>query len=191
MVFLAPIVEGHGEIEAVPTLLRRIAKECNGTVQINNPIRVKSGSFLNNNDYFSRMVSLAAAKAAQNTGFVLILLDCDDECPAVLGPRILERARNVRGDVGIIVVLLYREYETIFLTAAASLRGHFGLPPNLQPPADPTSIRNAKGWLGNYMDVAYDPILHQRELSRLFDMTQAKQNHSFNRFYNIIEHLVS
>jgi hypothetical protein len=166
MVHVVPIVEGHGEVEAVPVLLRRIAEMTypRPLLKINHPIRVKIGSFLKDDSYFKKQVTLAAAKAAQSGGFVLILLDCEDDCPAIFGPQILEHARAVRSDVNYVVVLAYREYESWFLAAAPSLRGIYGFPLDLEPPADVEAIRDAKGWLGSRMDRKYDVTTHQLEL---------------------------
>lgn len=194
MKYLAPIVEGHGEIEALPALIYRIARHENfqGHVRINPPIRVKSGSFLNDTAYFTKHVTAAALKAVQADGAVLILLDCDDDCPAKLGPRIQNDARAVRSDVKMIVALAYREFESWFLAAAESLGGRRGLPKNLVTPVNLDSIRNAKGWLGKRMDVSYDPITHLIEFVREFDLRQARSSQSFNRFYcRIHEFLLS
>ena len=149
---------------------------------MNQPIRVKSGSFLNDENYFRKQVMLAGAKAAQEGGSILILLDCEDDCPANLGPDLLQRARTVRADVNTLVVLAYREFETWFIAAARSLRGQCGLPDDLDPPQDAEGIRNAKGWLGARMNVAYDPITHQIEFVRAFNLEEARSNRSFNRF---------
>ena len=130
MAYVASIVEGHGEVDALPTLLRRISQTAapGQTLNVNQPIRIKSGSYLNDKDYFRRYTLLAAAKAAQSNGFVLILLDCEDQCPAQLGPALLARAQAVRNDVSYLVVLAYREFESWFLASARSLRGCRGLP---------------------------------------------------------------
>jgi hypothetical protein len=129
------------------------------------------------------MVTLAAAKAIQNDGGVLILLDCEDNCPAQFGPDLLNRARDVRADAHFIVALAYREYETWFVTAARSLRGRRGLPSDLEPPPNPEAIRNAKGWLGRLMEQNYDPVAHQLEFTRLIDFDEARGNPSFDRLY--------
>ncbi len=185
---IAPIVEGHGEVEALPALLYRIAeaRDCHAALRVNPPIRVKAGSFLHNEDYFRKLVSLAAAKAAQMKGIVLLLLDCEDDCPATLGPDLLRRAQGVRADVDTLVTLAYREYETWFLTSARSLRGLRGLPDDLDPPENPEAIRDAKGWLGRHMETNYDPIIHQLEFTRRFDLEEARKNSSFDRFYRRI-----
>jgi Domain of unknown function (DUF4276) len=183
-----PIVEGHGEQKALPLLIRRIFVETSPLTFpiVNPPIRVKSGSFLNDPDYFGKYVSYAADKAAQAGGEILILLDCEDDCPAKLGPSLLARAKNVRSDVPTTVVLAHREYETWFLAAAESLRGCGGLPADLSPPAAPELIRGAKEWLGRHMEQSYDPIIHQAAFTARFDLSQAKTVPSFARFISKI-----
>jgi len=187
MPFIAPIVEGQGEGEAVPILLHRLAVHT-GVLQtmgeplvINPPIRVKATSFLKFDTDFMKHVALAAAKAKGRQGSVLIMMDCEDDCPGRLGPQILARAQGVRGDVPYLVVLAYREFETWFVTAVNSLQGHFGIPLDLVPPPNPESRRGAKEWLGTYMTDGYDPIIHQHRLTRVFDIEEAKANQSFRR----------
>jgi len=182
--FYSPIVEGHGEIEALPRLIRRIYEEfLPGIIPIiNPPIRIKAGSFLNDTAYFRKYVLMAAAKAAQSDGEVLILLDCEDGCPATLGPYLLAKATMVRPDVLFKVALAHREYETWFLAAAQSLRGCAGLPDDLLPPGNPEHIRGAKEWLGRHMGQSYDPIIHQAAFTAQFDLGQAKAVPSFDHF---------
>ena len=193
MVVLVPIVEGQGEVQAVPNLLHRIASALNPgvVVRVNPPIRVKASSFLRDDDYFRRQILLAGAKAAQSQGHVLILLDCEDDCPATLGPDLLRRAQAVRSDVSMLVCLIHREYETWFITAATSLRGCCGLAANLTPPADPTAVRGAKEWLSRHMSIPYDPIVHQLDLTRMFDLQQAQSNPSFQRLFHKLQAIIS
>ncbi len=193
MVVFVPIVEGHGEVQAVPALLHRLAQQARPeiVVRVNPPIRVKSGSFLNDDEYFRRQLALATAKAAQVQGHVLILLDCEDDCPATLGPALLSRAQAVRADVSIRVFLAYREYETWFIAAAASLRGVAGLPADLAPSANPERIRDAKGWFSQRMPHPYDPIVHQLDFTRAFGLEQARTNDSFRRLHDQIRNLAA
>jgi hypothetical protein len=186
--YFIPIVEGHGEQKALPLLIRRIFVEISPFTFpiVNPPIRVKSGSFLNDPDYFEKYVTYAADKAAQVGGEVLILLDCEDDCPATLGPKLLAKAQNIRGDVPTTVVLAHREYETWFLAAAESLRGCGGLAADLSPPEDPEAIRGAKEWLGHQMSQSYDPIIHQAAFTARFDLHKAKSIPSFARFVSKI-----
>jgi len=183
---IVPIVEGHGEVEALPVLIRRIFQTFRPGVSldINPPTRVKVGSFLRDNDYFHKYVSLADAKAAPRDGVVLILLDCEDDCPSRLGPDLIAKAQAVRTDLRCVVALAYREYETWFLTAADSLRGCAGLPMTLSRPPCPESIRGAKEWLGRHLPANYDPIIHQAPMSACLDLHQARANASLSRLVN-------
>ncbi len=182
--FIAPIVEGHGEVQALPVLLRRFAAELVPTplLRLNPALRVKAGSFVNDPDYFRRHIELAARKAKQwPNSCVLIVLDCEDGCPRKLGPELLSRAKACRPDVTILVVLAYREFESWFLASARSLRGICGLPTDLEPPIDPESLRDAKGWLSAHMRQPYNEPDHQPKLTAAFSFDEALAAKSFTR----------
>ncbi len=192
--FVAPIVEGHGEVQAVPILLERILKELHEDVyiRVNPPLRVKVGSFLKDRDYFAKYFDLAARKAKQNEkGSVLILLDCDDGCPAELGPKLAAGAAAVRPDVPVIVALAQREFETWFLAAARSLRGVCGLPVDLEPPRGLQSIRDAKGWLSERMPLKYNEPNHQPSLTIRFSLEEAASAPSFARLRRKLHEMFS
>jgi len=177
------IVEGDGEVKAVPLLLRRIA-EARGVFDLNvsPPIRVHRHRFLQREEEFHRHVRLAAAKAGD--GMVLVLLDADDDCPAELAAAIETRAREVAGPVRLAVVLANREYEAWFLAGVASLAGKRGLPETLQTPVAAEAIRNAKGWLGERMaSRGYHPVSDQPALSAMLDIDLAcAHSRSFRKF---------
>ena len=148
---IVTIVEGHGEVEAVPVLLRRIARQVApaAALDVPRPIRVKRNRLLREGE-LERAVGLAAAKAEAH-GCILILLDANGDCPAQLAPIVLRRAVAARRDRDIRVVLAKMEYEAWFLAAAASLAGRLGLDEDIAPPPDPEAIRDAKGWLSGKM----------------------------------------
>lgn len=183
---VVPIVEGQGEQDALPALLFRIRNEIAPELdlRVNPPNRVKADQFLRFEREFERDVALVAAKARQSSrAVVLVLLDCEDHCPAKLGPAIRRELDRTAGDVRHLVVLARREYETWFLAAAVSLQGQGGLPDALAAPADPERIRGAKEWLGSQMNSRrYDPLRHQRLFSQIFDLDAACSVPSFARF---------
>lgn len=193
MTHIAPIVEGSGEMQAVERLLWRIANEVRPDVRIrvNQPIRVKAGSFRNDPKERERHVLLAAAKARQHRGCVLVLLDCEDDCPATLGPQLAAQVRSIATDVPSIVALAVREYETWFIAAVESLRGVEGMSSQVVPPPDPESPRDAKGWLGHHMTHRYDPVAHQLPFTQHFDLQAARSVRSFDRLFRKIATLVS
>lgn len=184
---IAAIVEGHGECEAVPVLIRRIALTIDpGFVpDVLPPIRVPVSRLLKAGE-LERSIEFAARKLRVNGG-ILVLLDCDWDlcCPAREAPALLNRARTARSDMLISVILAKQEYEAWFLAAAESLRGRRGLPDDLQTPADPECIRDAKGWLSQYMPRgrSYAETADQAALTSLFDLEMARRSDSFDKCY--------
>lgn len=188
MLTLAVIVEGHEECAAVPVLVRRIAATLDpGLSPMLHPVIRQPASRLRKPTELERYVELAARQLG-NPGGLLILLDCDDECPAELGPGLLQRARGVRPGLPISVVLAKREYESWFLAAAESLRGKRGLPSNLASPTEPEGIRGAKEWLTQQMRGShnYSESLDQAPLTATFDLNAARRADSFDKCYREI-----
>ena len=112
MTVIASIVEGDGEVAALPILLRRVGawRSPDKSFNVLPPIRVRRDRFLNREDEFRRMLLLAATKCGES-GWILVLLDADDDCPAELGAQVLERARGIVPHSRVSVVLANREYE--------------------------------------------------------------------------------
>jgi hypothetical protein len=193
MVFdLTCIVEGHGEIEAVPITIRRIAHLVAPelSLKIHQPFRVPRNKLVKPGE-LERSVELAARRTGGN-GAILIVLDGDDECPAALGPELLARARKARPDLSIRVVLAKREFEAWFLAAAESLRGRRGLASNLEGPSDPEAIRGAKEWLTAQMVEGrrYGETLDQSAFASVFDLERARRAPSFDKFFRDVLDLI-
>ncbi|WP_371779027.1 DUF4276 family protein [Streptosporangium subroseum] len=189
---IAAVVEGEGEVAALPVLLRRIAQELSAwNVQIPPPLRVPRSKLIACGG-IERAV-LQASYQVDGLGGILLLIDADDDCPATTGPALLERARQARGDREISMVLANREFEAWFLAAASSLAGCRGLADPLEPPADPEGPRDAKGWLSARKTdgTSYRPTVDQAALAAVFDMAQARKNaRSFDKFWRDVERLI-
>jgi hypothetical protein len=191
MLNIFSIVEGRGEVEAVPVLVRRIAAE-NGLYNIKiQAAYFPKGSLVRGHE-LGRAMNLAALHVGR-AGGVLIFVDTDDDDPTVLGPQLLAQATFSRPDIPCKVILAKREYEAWFLAAAESLRGRRGLSMGLEAPEDPERIRDAKSWLTRHMskDAPYSPTLHQAALTETFDFSLAKRACSFDRCYNRISELLN
>ena len=190
---LACIVEGHGEVQAAPVLLRRVANALDPTLalQVDPVIRITK-SKLTQGGELERAVELAARKIA-GVGAILVLLDSDDDCPADLGPRLLTRARCARPDLPISVVLAKREFEAWFLAAAESLRGLRGLRGDLVSPAYPEEVQGAKEWLSERMtgNQHYVETLDQPALAAGLDLDAARRADSFDKCWREIERLIA
>ena len=168
-------VEGEGEEKALPVLLRRLGEweTPEAFIQIPKPIRVRRDRFLNKEDEFRRHLLLAASKSGSD-GWILVLLDADDDCPAGLGAQILARAKQCIPHRAVSVVLANREYEAWFIAAARSLNGYRGFDFDGEDVADPEAPRDAKGWIKARMAGGrYDPVIDQPAFSARFDLQQA------------------
>jgi hypothetical protein len=176
---VAAIVEGEGEVAAFPILLRRLRDWLTPNsypVEINTPIRVHRDQFLNRNEIFRKMLLLARAKCEQN-GWILILLDADDDCPAELGKKILARVEKIVTDRRVSVVLAHREYEAWFIAAAQSLNGQRGFYTSDEKQIKAESVRDAKGWVGcRKTDGKYREVTDQPAFSAVMDLLQARNN---------------
>ena len=104
-------------------LLRRIALEvaAGNPPRILKPIRVHRSKVIKDG-VLEGYVGLAAQRVGAGGG-VLILLDANGDCPARLGPALLERARAARPDRRIEVVIAKCEYEAWFLASIESIAG--------------------------------------------------------------------
>lgn len=177
MTTIVSIVEGYGEDVALPVLLRRLGEWLSPGEYINvaRPIRVGRNQFLNRPDVFSKQLQLAALKCAR-PGWILILLDADDDCPAELARSILERAAQIIPHQRISVVLANREYEAWFLASALSLNGKRNLRIDAAP-SSAESVRGAKEWLNERISNGrYREVTDQPALSAAMDLPMARAN---------------
>ena len=177
MTTIVSIVEGDGEDAALPVLLRRLGEWLTPDEYINvaRPIRVGRNQFLNRADIFSKQLQLAALKCTQ-PGWILILLDADDDCPAELARDILQRSMRIIPNQRVSVVLAKREYEAWFLASALSLNGKRNLRIDAAP-ANAESVRGAKEWLSErILNGRYREVTDQPALSAVMDLQQAREN---------------
>lgn len=170
---IQPIVEGHGEVQAVPTLLRRILHRASiFNVDVGRPIR-RPQSRLLQKQTLEQTVRLATIQP--DCSAVLILFESEDDCPRELGPKLTEWAAAAAGPIPCAVVLAHREYEAWFLASLESLRGHRGIDINAYYENDPEAVRGAKEALQTFMGhpYSYSPTVDQAALSAQIDLNVA------------------
>ncbi|CAO1664888.1 MULTISPECIES: DUF4276 family protein [Salinicola] len=178
MIPVASIVEGHGEVDALPVLLRRLNAWRPGRDYAHAlpPIRVHRDRFLNREEEFRKQLLLAAAKCGEQ-GWILVVLDADDDCPATLAAEVHQRARQHLPHRRLSVVLAKREYEAWFIAAAPSLDGRRGFRYPADAQVDAETPRDAKGWLRRNMEGGtYSEVLDQPAFTAHFDLQQAFDN---------------
>jgi hypothetical protein len=186
---IVPIVEGHGEVQAVPGLFRRLIAEFNPAVAIEpgRPIRRSRGTLLKEGG-LEDAVRLGAFEMGDN-GAILVLLDSEGDCPSELAPRLLARARNARPDKQISLVLAHQEFEAWFLAAASSLKGRRGLAGEIEDHPSRETVRGCKEWLEARMPptIKYSETVDQPAFSAVFDLQLARKAPSFDKFYREVE----
>lgn len=192
MARIIPIVEGHGEVAAVPILIRRTVRHLSPRqfVDVLHPIRVQRNKIVKSG-VLEKYVQIAAQRLGENGG-ILVLLDADRDCPMSLGAALLDRASKARADWTIKVVLAKAEFEAWFLASANSIAGKRGIHPSCTPPRDPEAIRDAKRWLTNRMPrgSSYKPAADQAALTQCLDIGAARMAPSFDKFCRDVEALI-
>jgi hypothetical protein len=187
---IACIVEGHGEVQAVPELIRRIARELGKYPKIHPPIRASRDRLTN--DKLGEYVDTAQALGG-DVG-TLLLFDADDDPACSLGPGCLALLRKLAPHRQSGMVLAVNEFENWFIAGVTGLWGKRGIPDGLRPPADVESIRDAKGWLSRNMESGfkYRAPRDQAAFAALFDMQEARRlAPSFDKCWREVEGLLS
>jgi hypothetical protein len=194
---IVTVVDGHGEVSALPVLLRRIAYWLTpqSVLDIPRPYRLPRQNLIASGGIEDAVtVAIAGARdlACGRTG-ILVMIDADDDCPCELGSRLLKRIRLARPDIASAVVLANRDFEAWFLAAASSLGGCRGLPQGLQPLLDPEKPRDCKGWLTAHREDGhpYRPVSDQAALAAAIDLNLARENSpSFAKLVRDVERLL-
>lgn len=189
---IAPIVEGHGKVEAVRTLLTRIFLEVIGSPVVPlvlPPIRVSKSKVIRDDRELLRAVDLAALKIGRRAGTILLLLDADRDPACLLAPRLSSTVRASRSHLDVACVLAVAEYETWFVASAASL-GRYLVPGfEASIPADPEAAGVGKGWIERfYVESKYSETVDQVRLTAAFDLGAARQrSRSFDKLCRELE----
>jgi hypothetical protein len=194
---VAVIVEGDGEVAAVPVLLRRLWMELGGEyIEIlGPPIRRKRSDFERRNE-LERAVGLAASKlkhapATNDPSLVLILFDRDpsQQPPCQLGPQAKNWARSAYAHLDIECVVVNVEYETWFVAAAESLGKYLELDTGEAVPDLPEQQRCGKGWIeARFRGAKYSETQDQPRMSATMDFASARQRSpSFDKLCRELE----
>jgi len=194
MIRIAAIVEGQGEVEAVPLLIHRNAGEVAPDLarETMRQFRVRRNQIVKP-DQLERNAELIGRRHGPECR-ILVLLDANGDCPATIGPGLRARMASWRSDVRVEVVLAKSEYEAWFLAALDSLRGRHRIHAAAVPPDEPEEIRDAKGKLRRETprNQPYDPVDDQAALTRLFDLKQAREKaSSFRKMWRAVTALLT
>lgn len=190
---ILPIVEGDGDFDAVPELIRRISHDLERfDVQVCRPHKRGDlpkvlGRF---DDYF---------QTAMLEGCPILWVldydceDCNDQAAHV--DELRSRAKKLARGAAYEFVFIVKEFESLFLADSKTTRRVFpDIPESLVFPANPEAIRDAKGWLSaaRPKGFAYKPTQHQKQLASQVELTTLrKSSPSFVRFEAAVRMLTS
>jgi hypothetical protein len=183
---IASVVEGHGDVKALPVLLRRIAGEVYGIhhIEIPPPFRLNR-SRMTDSRHMDAAVRTVSARV-RDTGGVLVVADADDDCAVELAARLREAARPGQIEVAVAV----REFEAWYLGAVSGLRNHRAVRADATFASDAEAVRDAKGTLSALMVESYKETLHQAAFAAALDIDHARQLGSFTHLVRCVGRLI-
>jgi hypothetical protein len=205
---IVPIVEGHGEVAAVPILLERwldFRRYRNFKVDVNGPVRATGQGALTvphdgeNELGVENYVEIALLRRPD---VILVLLDADAECPRSLATNLLVRARTlVPENYPIGVVVAKREYDAWFLAAYPSRKFREGLMKqgfdlsgqSLPHGTAVEAIADCKGRVAKLLGLRkYEECTHQRDLTRIlpFKGGITRRSRSFRKLLKELHQLL-
>lgn len=191
---VAPIVEGHGEVQSVRRLLERLWYEHLGgdRLEVLQPIR-QPRTKLVASDTLRRAIRLAEIQlgAVQDDlpALVLLLIDADEDPVCELAPRLTKVAAKVALQVDFACVLANPEYETWFVGAAESLGHRLDLPSAEQIPDAPEVARSKKAWIKRHMRGVYSETVDQPSFTASMDLELCRKRcPSFDKLWRELDH---
>jgi len=195
-------VEGEGEAEAVPKLVKRLLTEQNAWDAVSldeQTFRVGGVNRLVKDKYREWKRKLAASLKRRNVGAVLLILDGDVKqfegdvfCSAKVARSLASEAASVGGGVtfSVAVVFARQEYESWLIAGIDSLAGQ-RLPDgrliakDAKAPQGDLEVtpRDAKGWFSAVIEGGYKPTRDQAALTDLLDLQAVRERklRSFQR----------
>jgi len=206
---IVPIVEGHGEVQAVPILIQRWLQHrrfhLNFSLDVKGLVRASGNGALkvaHNADDELGVEHYIEYALLRRPDAIIVILDADDDAPASLGPVLLDRARaSVPSDFPICVVLAVREFEAWFLSAFPSpvfranleASGYILSRRTLPRGTDVETIANCKAYVARLIGIPkYEPTTHQPALTGILPFTQAmcRRSPSFARLLTELDSLM-
>ncbi len=211
---LVLLVEGDGDVEAAPILVKRLLQEYSASEAVfldPNPMRVGEYSKIRKSDFGEWQRYLKIAAKRKNFGGCILLLDGDsnakvDEKPfcAMRAARHLADAAAKEGAGKIFsaaIVFACMEFESWLIPCANSFvncpfcdgRKEILKPVDKIPPDPEIAPRDAKGWFRKIMQTGYKPTRDQAELTALADLRLVREHsgmRSFQRLETAIQELI-
>ena len=191
VVKIVPIVEGDGEVSAVPVLLRKIMEGLmRYDIEIARPKSANGRANLKKEGGLERFIKYSWKEP--DCSAIFILLDAEGECPLEIAREFSNRVESLGILFPVVIVIANRMYETWFLASMKSIAGQLDLPENLQPPEDVEAVGNPKAWINRHFPRgrAYKETQDQVAMTHLIEIDLARRSRSFQRLVHAIEQLL-
>jgi len=194
---IIPIVEGHGEVEAIRILLSRIWTELLGEeyIHVLTPLRIPQGKILNKPDELSRYIRLAYLKLKdvplhKNQG-VLLLFDADSGLPCVLAKKITESIQDHHDEILLSCVIANKEFETWFVASSDQMPEEFSTA-DTQTAASAEPENRGKAWVEQNALRSYSETADMPRLSKKINLSLVRDRcPSFDKLCREMEKLKS
>ena len=188
------LVEGEGDMQAAPVLLRRLLHEelrrYDWQTDPRHTMKVWGLAKLRQN--LPKFIEHLRGKTCDGA---MILLDLEDQLPCQEAPALAEEIAALQPlPFPVVIVFAYKEYEAWFLAGISSIAARVTyLDSNLTYAADPEAKRGPKKWLDKQMlpTIKYKEVLHQAEFTRYLDFGQARRAPSFQRLERALQELLN
>lgn len=189
---LIPLVEGDGDLRAVPILVQRLLLERGHDGWFVDGKRAKPVRSLPN--LRNRLPNFLEYLRIEEPDAALILLDLDDGCPCETAIALASDVAEVGLPFPTAVVFAHREFEAWFLASLPSIAASTPLlADGLDYEAEPERRRGCKEWLNKQMPRGrrYEETLHQAAFCRHLDVERAaSRSRSFRRLRDALDGLV-
>jgi hypothetical protein len=189
-----PIVEGPGDVEAAPLLLRKILSEylhCDD-IGVLKPKKAGGRGGLDKAGGIEKFIQYASI--TPDCAGILVLVDADDDCAVDWAKRACDRCKDSEMTVPVAVVCVVREYEAWFLASIDSIKGSSRLNQDIEFDGDPEDFGAVEEWFTQQMPSgrAYKETIDQASFTSLIDVPLAINNsRSFKRLCHAVEELQS
>jgi hypothetical protein len=179
------VVEGQGEVHAVPCLVNRMLKEMRRDRRLSaDPKHVlcaKSGDRIAAPFDEARQLGVewyVRRAARENPAAILVVVDAEERCvergidAGTYARELRDRAAPYAGAIPMAVAVPHHEFEAWYLADFHSLRARGHLPLGEQFPRwrDPERISDCKGVLTDILGIRYRETVHQKIFANLVSL---------------------
>lgn len=186
------VVEGHGDVEALPPVVGKVGAWLGSPLFASKPIRCGGWGRVKKAGGLEKWVGLAASRAGCTK--VVVVIDLDDGCPVDERGTIQARVDALEAALGVKIEICFclREFEAWFLAVLdhiVAARPEYDWT-SQEPFQNAAAYRDAKGKLQDCMNEEYGEAADQVILARAIppDLLFTRDR-SFRRFVKAVSGL--